>query len=252
MGNLLVLDNHLMIDSTVDMSMLKIEIDKYNPILVIFDTFGSLVGNTDENSASDVGRALRLVKETCRNGTTSSMIVHHYGKDGSKGMRGSIAFKANTDFEFSLERQASTMITVMECVKMKDGENFYPIAMEAHIVDLGLVRQDGNTSTSLVIKKSTGDFKNNSGMSFLTGQILGALELAIEEIGSNFYHNSDVVKSVTLDDFRRYAYPFFNVKASSRRTTLKRHIDLMINFDKIMFYNDNLWLLDSVTGCNRV
>jgi len=246
-GNLMVLEEHLMIDNPTQMVLLRQEIERINPVLVIFDTFGSLVGDTDENSASDVGRTLRLIKETCRNGVTSSMIVHHYGKDGSKGMRGSIAFKANTDFEFSLERQQSTMITVMSCVKMKDGENFNPIAMQAHIIDLGLERQDGSNTTSLVIKPCDKSFKIDKGLSFATIQVFESLVRCIEEVGSNYYMNNGVVCGVTNDDFRPYCYPILNVADNSKRNTLKRHLEKLIIADKIMINKDIIYLIDSVT-----
>ena len=45
-GNLMVLDNHIRIDNSVDMAELRGEVLAINPILVIFDTFGSLIGNT--------------------------------------------------------------------------------------------------------------------------------------------------------------------------------------------------------------
>jgi len=246
-GNLMVLEEHLMIDNPTQMVLLRQEIERINPVLVIFDTFGSLVGDTDENSASDVGRTLRLIKETCRNGVTSSMIVHHYGKDGSKGMRGSIAFKANTDFEFSLERQQSTMITVMSCVKMKDGENFNPIAMQAHIINLGLERQDGSNTTSLVIKPCDKSFKIDKGLSFATIQVFESLVRCIEEVGSNYYMNNGVVCGVTNDDFRPYCYPILNVADNSKRNTLKRHLEKLVIADKIMINKDIIYLIDSVT-----
>ncbi len=151
-GNLQVLKRPLRIDNQIDMQWLRQSIDAINPVAVVFDTFASLVSVTDENSPSDVGRALRLIKETCRNGKTCSLIIHHYGKDATKGLRGASNFTNDVDFAFEMVRDADSMATTMSCKKMKDGESFEDIPMMAHVVELGIMRQDGEMSTSLVLK----------------------------------------------------------------------------------------------------
>lgn len=154
-NNLLVLNEPVRIDNKADMARLRLAIDEFKPALFIFDTFASLVSETDENSPSDTGRALRLIKETCRNNHTSSMIIHHHGKDVARGLRGASNFTNDMDFSFSLEREADSMITTLSCRKMKDGDNFTEIHLEAVPVELGLTRQDGKPATSLIIKESS-------------------------------------------------------------------------------------------------
>lgn len=153
-GNLLVLETNISIDVKDDMERLKIAIAKIDPVLVVFDTFASLVSETDENAPCQVAKALRLIKETCRNGHTSSLIIHHYGKDASRGLRGASNFVNDVDFAIEMTRNADSMITTMSCKKQKDGENFQDIHMEAFVVELGLARQDGKATTSLVLKQS--------------------------------------------------------------------------------------------------
>jgi len=151
--NFLFLADFFCMDDASQMNVLSSEIERIRPALVIFDTFSSLVSVSDENAAKDVARVLNLRTRTCRHNGVSSILVHHYGKDVLRGMRGSIVFKTNNDFEFSLKRENGTKITELSCVKMKDAENFDPIIMKAHVVDLGLVNQDGTQSTTLVLKK---------------------------------------------------------------------------------------------------
>ena len=247
-GNLMILDNNIRIDDSVNMAALRAAILIIDPILVIFDTFGSLIGNTDENSNSDVGKVLNLIKETCRNKNTCSLTIHHFGKDATKGMRGAIAFKANVDFEMSLEREKETMITTLSSIKMKDGEGFKPLTMQAHIVDLGLIRQDGTSSTSLVIKAAPDGFVVNKGTTYLQDQILLALKSAIDEIGGNFYHNDIISKSITIDDFRPIVYPLLKVSQNSKRNTLKRELEKLCDNGKILNYKDNLIIIDDNTS----
>ena len=161
--NLMVLERSIQIDNPAHMQELKNAIDYWEPILVIFDTFASLVANTDENSPSSVGPVLRLIKETCRNGYTSSMIVHHYGKDPGKGMRGASNFTNDVDFSFSLKRENKKMSTTMACEKMKDGEDFADISLAVAVVPLGLMQQNGKEATSLVIVQGSAIPVNNVG-----------------------------------------------------------------------------------------
>lgn len=153
-NNLMVLHSRIGIDDTNDMLMrLKPLLEEHQPLFVIFDTYSSLATDTDENNNTDVAKVLKLIRETCTNGITSSLIVHHNGKDAGKGARGASAFRNNLDFEFSMVREDDSMTTVLHCEKMKDGDKFPDIYMTAHVVELGLIRQDGKVATSLILKQ---------------------------------------------------------------------------------------------------
>jgi len=154
--NLIVKNRPLSIDNIADMDWLRLEIDKIRPVLAIFDTFSSLATSTKENVNEEVARALRMVSDCCSNTGTSSIIVHHYGKDVERGSRGASAFSANVDYELSMARDVSTMQARLTCKKSKDGDFFEEIAMTAHIVDLGMKRQNGRPVTSLVLKQVEG------------------------------------------------------------------------------------------------
>lgn len=72
--------------------------------IVAVDTLSQSMMQGDENSASDVAKfmagATRIVNET----GAAVIIVHHSGKDSSKGMRGSSAAFANGDAVIRVER----------------------------------------------------------------------------------------------------------------------------------------------------
>jgi len=155
-GNLFVLDQPLGIDDIACMKWLRKSIAAIKPMFVIADTFSSLATSTSENDNTEVARTLRLVSATCRNDKTSSMIIHHHGKDVTKGSRGAYAFTGNVDFSYEMVRAKGSMETKLVCVKMKDGENFKDIYMKAHAIELGLDRQDGKSTTSLVLKPTEG------------------------------------------------------------------------------------------------
>jgi RecA-family ATPase len=136
------------------MDWLRQQINLFHPALIIFDTFSSLATSTGENVNEEVARTLRMVTDCCSENGTSSIIVHHYGKDTERGSRGASAFSANVDFELSMRRDPnSDMAAVITCKKSKDGEYFDDINIKAQVIDLGMPKQNGHSTTSLVLKR---------------------------------------------------------------------------------------------------
>jgi hypothetical protein len=151
-GRLLVLDQKISIDNENDIKDLAIQLQELRPALVIFDTFSSMNSNTNENDNSDVASALSFLKSHLSNGYTSSIIVHHFGKDSEKGVRGASAFKDNSDFIMTLTRKnRESKETSLASIKSKDGDDFEEITAIARVVELGMLNQDGSESTSLVM-----------------------------------------------------------------------------------------------------
>lgn len=159
-GNLLVLDGKIRIDNEDDIRAVNVHIQRIKPALVIFDTFSSMNSQTNENDNSEVAAALGVIHRNISNGFTSSMIVHHFGKDEERGIRGASAFTANSDFIMLMKREdAESMRVSFKSHKTKDGESFDEITAEARIVDLGITAQDGNKSTSLILDSIHDDAK---------------------------------------------------------------------------------------------
>jgi len=152
--NLRVLRSSIDIDSDKSMERFTDSIADIKPVLVLFDTFSSLTVKTNENANDEVARCLRIVKDSCSSVDcmTSTVLVHHYGKDNGAGFRGASAFKNNVDFAVEMKRDSDSMLAEFSCLKQKDGDHFAPITMKADVVKLGLTRQDGEESTSLVLR----------------------------------------------------------------------------------------------------
>lgn len=138
------------------MQRLKECIEDLKPTLVIFDTFAALSGGVDENSPSEVGGALSHVRRACQAGGASSLIVHHFGKDATKGFRGASSFTNDVDFAFMVNRPDNgpgDRSACMVCHKMKDGDQFKPLHFKASPVPLGLIDQKGQEVYSLVVEE---------------------------------------------------------------------------------------------------
>lgn len=153
-GNLSIILTGVDISDAASMDELQSELQKIQPMLVIFDTFAALNGGVDENSPSEVGQCLRLVRNCCRAVGASSLIVHHSGKDQTRGVRGASNFYADQDFVFHFKTtNAPTrqfeITSQAPMGKMKDGEPF-TLCSRADVVRLDVFDEDGKECTSLV------------------------------------------------------------------------------------------------------
>ena len=256
-NNLMVLHSRIGIDDSDDMLLrLKPLLEEHQPLFVIFDTYSSLATDTDENSNTDVAKVLKLIRETCTNGITSSMIVHHNGKDAGKGARGASAFRNNTDFELSMKRKDDSMSTILHCEKMKDGDLFPDIHMTAHVVELGLIRQDGKETTSLVLKQSDESEKPKATTKAkeLTPKqqnILSEITRVINQHG--FLPNSQLVKErfpdsshnapkKVLDDttLRHWVYKTITTKNPTK--SFDDYLASLLAAEEVCFYDGFYWI----------
>ena len=115
--------------------------------LVVVDTLAQVTPGANENGAEDMGRALanlRLIHEVA--GATV-MVIHHAGKDASKGSRGWSGIKAAADAQIEIVRHEDGREIHLE--KMKDGEDGLRFGFRLEIVDLGLDK-DGDLISSCV------------------------------------------------------------------------------------------------------
>ena len=121
------------------------------PVLIVFDTFSALAIGSDENSNTDIAEVMAGVRDTGRRVGASTIIVHHTGKDASRGSKGASAFSANADFIYKLVRQKDTLFTTLSADKMKDAEPPKSLTIELEVVDVGVPDHQGEALTSLAV-----------------------------------------------------------------------------------------------------
>jgi hypothetical protein len=112
------------------------------PVLIIVDTLARNFSG-DENSTKDMNLFIRCMDALRVEWQSSILIVHHTGKDTSKGARGSSALKGAIDTEYSVEMDDNRMIKV-QCQKMKDGDTPRPMGFKLDSVKLPILDEDLN------------------------------------------------------------------------------------------------------------
>ena len=146
-------------------------IQKYDITLVVIDTLAKCAGLAEEASATEMRpfiRAcydLRDAREEC--GTTV-LIVHHFGKNQSRGARGTSALPSDTDVNLEMYRDDEGRIT-LHADKLKDAELPADVGLRLRKVHL---KERWGTESSCVVEsgelavvgnggKGGGDVKND-------------------------------------------------------------------------------------------
>lgn len=119
--------------------------------LIVIDTLARCFGGNDENDARDMGAFIEGCDVLRRETGATLLVVHHSGKDDSKGARGSSAFRAALDAEYSVRREGEGGAIILTCTKMKDAEE--PQAAAFGLQDVVLFTDgDGDAVGSLVVR----------------------------------------------------------------------------------------------------
>ena len=121
--------------------------------VVIIDTLNRAAPGMDENSSQDMGRILAGMKRLQEVTGGLVLVVHHTGKDTSKGLRGHSSLPAALDGAIEVERTATSRS--WSAAKVKDGEDGKQVPFQLHRIVLG-TDTDGDEISSCAVGPDTG------------------------------------------------------------------------------------------------
>lgn len=227
-----------------DISEVIAEIKNLGPVdLVVIDTLAQVTPGANENTSEDMGRALANIKLLHDATGAMNLVVHHAGKDLSKGSRGWSGLKAAADVQIEVLRHENGEREII-IEKMKDGEDGLRWGFKLEIVELG-IDIDGDTITSCVAveaelsapKEDLGDRKGTKRR--------GRMENHVLEVMTMFGEQS-IVSAIELIDKAADALPAPEEgKRDIRRQSVVRAINslsrekdgpLKVEGGKIIFY----------------
>jgi hypothetical protein len=119
------------------------------PILVILDTWATNLGG-DENSTMDTMIGVNVFNSICTPYHATGIIVHHSGNWEKNRGRGSNALKGALDMEYLIKQSEDKVIHFVN-TKPKDFETPPPLAFRLRTVELGIVDEEGEQITSVVL-----------------------------------------------------------------------------------------------------
>lgn len=117
--------------------------------IIIIDTLSAVSMGGNENSGEDVGKVLEHCKFLHRKTGALIILIHHSGKDASKGARGWSGLRAAADAEIEITRDGD--FRAARITKMKDGADgaCYPFQLRTVVLEMD---EHGEEITSLVVE----------------------------------------------------------------------------------------------------
>jgi len=213
--------------------------------LVIVDTLARSMGSGDENSTADMG-AFVAACDRIRLGTGATvLIVHHSGKNGAAGARGSTALQGAADTVIQVEKRDGGRAA--RVVKQKDGADSEEIGFDLEVVDVG-TDEDGEAITTCVVVPIDGEAPTSKRRrpSGASGIVLAALQRAVDDAGKDApasHHIPNGARVVSVETWRRYAYEMMSeATPEARKKAFKRARDALVNGGWAAAWGEFAWL----------
>ncbi len=126
--------------------------------VLIIDTLARAAAGLDENASRDMGQVIEAVSKLQSLVGGLVILVHHTGKDGSKGPRGHSSFMAALDAAIRVEGKARRRTWKVD--KAKDAEDGKAHNFELEVVSLGVDAQNNPASSCFIVP--TGETSRDS------------------------------------------------------------------------------------------
>jgi AAA domain len=152
----------------------------FRPDLIVLDTLARVMPGSDENSAKEMGQAVRAIDELRRDFSASALVIHHTTKNSNRE-RGSSALRGAADLMIECSRSTDLRLITLKCDKMKDAEPFPTATVGLEKITLG------PSSSSLAVTNWT-DAMEAAGDS---GQAAKALDVLRTKFGTEGATNKE-------------------------------------------------------------
>lgn len=116
--------------------------------VIIIDTLAQTTPGANENAGEDMGKALGYCKRIHEVTGALVLLIHHSGKDATKGARGWSGVRAACDAELEVVRSEAGR--ALRLTKNKDGEDGLEWGFDLEVVQIG-VDEDLDPITSCVV-----------------------------------------------------------------------------------------------------
>lgn len=214
------------------------------PALVVIDTLARSMGAGDENTAKDMGQFIANVDFIRAETGAHVLVVHHSGKDTTRGARGSGSLRGAVDTEIELTRDGAVITATTRKQRDMPGEAEFHYTLRS--VFLGY-DEDGDAVTSCVVEP-TDEAPPKRGP-----KISGQAKIALQAFGDALAHHG-VTKTgdmfptdrqcVSLDHWRTFCDRHSLTEAdnlTSRRTAFFKAKNRLQEAGMICVVDDFAW-----------
>lgn len=148
--------------------------------VVVVDTLAASAPGFDENSGADMSRAIEALSRVARERNGLALVVHHSGKDASRGLRGHSSLLGALDAVVSVDRAGLSTTRQWTLVKSKDAEDGLTCQFSLHRVELG-TDADGCPVSSCIVRRLESEQRNTPRLSRSMKYALASLTEALAE-----------------------------------------------------------------------
>jgi hypothetical protein len=133
--------------------------------VIIVDTLAQSMAGGDENASEDMGRAIGHCRALHEATGALVLLVHHSGKDTTRGARGWSGLRGAADVEIEVVRDDETGQRYARTAKQKDGQDNETFYFRLAPVDLGRDEHGDGLSSCVVeyVDETTGRRKPKGG-----------------------------------------------------------------------------------------
>lgn len=184
------------------------------PALIVIDTFARALMGGDENSAQDVGAFNNAVQALIESTGACVLILHHTGKDVTRGARGSSALQGAIDTEIAVDGKT------MRPTKQRDIEVGDDIGFTLTPVAVG-IDDDDEAITSCVVDAAT--VAADTGGIRLSGNNQAGWDVLVKLSPNNAPVTSDAWRDACAEEFlgtKDVRRRFFDIKSRLEKMQL--------------------------------
>ena len=191
--------------------------------LIVIDTFAQTTPGANENSGEDMGKALGHCRQLSKHtGGTPILLVHHAGKDTSKGARGWSGIRAAADAELEVIREGDQRS--VKLTKAKDDIDGTEWPFRLNVVNLGLTAKGKKLDSCVVLPAEQGPVRTQAGNGGRVGMVQRLVRrvlLDMVQLGTGDVQYDDLVAGAVAQ------LPHENGQRDQRTARVKRAIGLL-------------------------
>jgi hypothetical protein len=237
------------------------EIDEPLEIIILDTLMRMSGGGFNENSSEDMGAFITQAGKLQELYECALMVIHHSGKDVTKGLRGHSSLLGAVDTELEIQRQDSVINSsdasvignaILTVSKQKDGADSIQIGIEIISIEIGMSDLGFEITTSLAIRQNqdiasstSKGSKNNQGSGNNQRIEMDSLMKVIKAKAS--YREVDGISryGVSLDDWRAEFWSMKGCteddKAAFKKAWLRAR-ERLVAVNKIVIGDNFVWL----------
>ena len=198
--------------------------------IVIVDTFAQVMPGANENAGEDVGKALTHCKRIHELTRAMIILIHHAGKDASKGARGWSGLRAAADAELEVVRESTGRS--LRLTKSKDGEDGMAWGFDLEIITVG-VDEDLDPITSCVVVEAQMPVPGAG-----PARKLGPVEVIVNAVIQEFAvaQTEGIEVGAVLAESVKRMDPPDERKRDTRKQRARRALEALCNGDDAPYY----------------